>query len=132
GGYADRQATDGAVSDSFLAGFSDAHIQSASARTKTARAGTSVSGSFTAPETRTLPAGTGAFIGKDATITAGRHVDVDARAMIGFDMLTGALSVGAVGLGAGVGVASFQNDIQAFVERDATLAAGGAGNVTVT
>src|SRR5690606_22273114 len=43
GAYADRQATNGAVSDSFLSGFSDSHIQSASARTKAARSGTSVS-----------------------------------------------------------------------------------------
>src|SRR5690606_11005394 len=94
--------------------------------------GTNVSGSFTATETRTLPAGTAAFIGQDATITAGRHVDLDARETASFDMLTGALAVGAVGLGAGVGVANVQNDTQAFIDQGARITAGAAGDVTVT
>lgn len=132
GSYADVQATDGSITDSFLSGYSDSRIQSASAHASAARSGTGVSGRFTATETHTLPAGNAAFIGSGATVSAGRHVDVDARETVSFDMLTGALAIGAVGLGAGVGVANFRNDNRAYIGSDATVTAGAAGNVTVT
>lgn len=132
GAYADAQATDSSITDGFLSGYSDARIQAASADVASARNATSVSGSFTAAEARTLPAGNAAFIGKNTTVSAGRHVDVDARESVSFDMITGAVAVGAVGLGAGVGVASFQNDNRAFIDDGASVTAGAAGNVTVT
>jgi hypothetical protein len=132
GAYADGQATNDSITRGFLSGHSDSRIQSASSEVAAARGGTAVSGHFTATETRTLPAGNAAFIGRNATIVAGRHVDVDARESVEFDMITGALAVGAVGLGAGVGVANFQNDTRAFIDNGASITAGPAGDVTVT
>lgn len=132
GSYADAQATDGSIAGSFLSGYSDSRIQSASADAAAARSGTAVSGRFTATEAQTLPAGNAAFIGNGTTVSAGRHVDVDARETVNFDMLTGALAIGAVGLGAGVGVANFRNDNRAYIGSDATITAGAAGNVTVS
>ncbi|HXF65357.1 MAG TPA: hypothetical protein VNK67_01485 [Burkholderiales bacterium] len=132
GSYVDGQATDDSVTSSFLSDYSDSRIASAAAEVDGARGGASVSGRFTATEARALPAGNAAFIGRNTTIAAGRHVDVDARESVNFDMTTGALAVGTVGLGAGVGVASFRNDNRAFIDDDARVTAGAAGNVTVS
>lgn len=131
GAYADTQATDSSLTDGFLADYDDQNIVSASDKVRTARNGTTASGRFTATETRTLPAGNAAFIGADTTINAGRHVDLDVRENVDFDMLTGALSIGAVGLGAGVGVANFHNDNTAFIDDNATINAGAAGTITL-
>lgn len=132
GSYADGQSTNDSVTRAFLRGYSDSRIQGAAADVESARGGAAVSGQFTATETRALPAGNAAFIGRNTTINAGRHVDVDARESVSFDMITGALSVGAVGLGAGVGVANFRNDNRAFIDDGASVTAGAAGSVTVT
>src|SRR5690606_17733701 len=59
------------------------------------------------------------------------HVDLDVRENVDFDMLTGALSIGAVGLGAGVGVATFHNDNTVFIDEGTTVTAGAAGNVNL-
>ena len=131
GSYADDQITDSSISDSFLAGYNDSRIRSASNKAKSARSGTAVSSSFTATEAHALPAGNAAFIGEGARVISGRHVDVDARETVDFDMLTGALAVGAVGLGAGVGVANVNSNNQAFIDNAAHITAGAAGNVTV-
>ena len=131
GSFADSQATDGSITEHFLDGYSDTRIQGAAAKADAARTGTTVSGKLTGAESRPLPAGTAAFIGKNAIVNAGRHVDVDARETLDFDMLTGALAVGVVGLGAGVGVAEFQNDTRAYIENGAHITAGAAGDLTV-
>lgn len=131
GDYADRQVTDASITDGFLADYDDERIRSASDDVRAARAGTAVSAAFTATETRTLPAGNAAFIGTNASIDAGRHVDLDVRENVDFDMLTGALSIGAVGLGAGVGVATFHNDNTVFIDEGTTVTAGAAGNVNL-
>ena len=132
GSYADAQATDGSITDRFLADYDDEHVRNASDDVRAARAGTAVSGRFTATETRTLPAGNAAFIGSNSVIDAGRHVDVDAREFVDFDMTTGALAIGAVGLGAGVGVANFRNDNSAFIDANTHVTAGAGGTVSVS
>lgn len=131
GSYVDGQATNGSIS-SVLNGYSDSRIRNASTRVATERADTAASASFTATETRLLPAGTAAFVGKRSTLEAGRNIDVDARQHVRFDMLNGGLAIGAIGLGAGVGVTSFRSHTTAFVDTGTTLNAGDAGTVSVS
>lgn len=131
GAYADQQATDSSITDSFLADYDDDNVRNASAKVRTARNGTGVSSRFTANESRDLPSGNAAFIGESATINAGRNVTVNAREFVDFDMTTGALAIGAVGLGAGVGVANFMNNNLARVHEGAKISAGNAGTFGV-
>ncbi|MHB8787319.1 MAG: leukotoxin LktA family filamentous adhesin [Thauera sp.] len=131
GSYADGQATDGSIG-SLLGGYEDSRIGDAADRVADERGALAASGRFAATENRTLPAGTAAFVGEDADLEAGRDIDLDARTDVEFDALNGALAIGAIGLGAGVGVADFDNDTLAFVGRGSTLRAGAAGSVTLT
>ncbi|HRO37696.1 DUF4097 family beta strand repeat-containing protein [Thauera sp.] len=131
GSYVDGQATDGSIG-SLLGGYEDSRIGDAADRVADERGALAASDRFAATETRTLPAGTAAFVGEDADLEAGRNIDLDARTDVEFDALDGALAIGAIGLGAGVGVADFDNDTLAFVGRGSTLRAGAAGSVTLT
>ena len=131
GSYVDGQATDGSVA-TLLGSYTDSRIGEAADRVEDERGTLAASGRFTAAETRTLPAGTAAFVGENADLEAGRDIDLDARTDVEFDALDGALAIGAIGLGAGVGVADFDNDTLASVGRGSTLRAGTAGSVSLT
>ena len=131
GSYVDGQATDGSIG-SLLGSYEDSRIGDAADRVADERGALAASDRFAATETRTLPAGTAAFVGEDADLEAGRNIDLDARTDVEFDALDGALAIGAIGLGAGVGVADFDNDTLAFVSRGSTLRAGAAGSVSLT
>src|SRR5690606_22574865 len=117
---------------SLLGGYEDSRIGDAADRVADERGALAASDRFAATETRTLPAGTAAFVGEDADLEAGRNIDLDARTDVEFDALDGARAIGAIGRGAGVGVADFDNDTLAFAGRGSTLRAGAAGSVTLT
>ena len=123
-GYADNQAADGSIG-SLLAGSSDSRIQSISSDAQAKRSAVSISGQLNNP----APSGNAAFI-DGATVEAGSHVDISARQKIDIDILTGAASVGALGLGAGIGVVNVSSASQAFISGTAQVEAG--GNVQVT
>lgn len=131
GSYADGQATDGSIGD-VLGGYDDEHIGDASQRVHAERSTTATSSRFTASENRALPAGTAAFIGQRARIDSGGNIDVDARERVTFDMRNGGIAIGAVGLGAGVGVANFRNDTTAHVGEGSVLRTAGDGVVSVS
>jgi Ca2+-binding RTX toxin-like protein len=77
-------------------------------------------------EARTLPRGTSAFIADNITVDAGRHVDIDARERIELDMLAGGVSVGgAAGIGAGIGITTFDTPVTAFIGASTVVDAGG-------
>ena len=56
--------------------------------------GTTAPGATETVGSQAVPRGTSAFIGRNATVTAGRHVDLDARARIDLTMVGGGLGVG--------------------------------------
>ena len=141
-GDADDQAANDGVTNVLLGGncnedndcdegFTDPRITNIANRAAAARAGVSVSGDLT-----TSPvSGNSAYIGNGATVRAGRHVDIDAREVIEFEMLAGAVAGGAVGLGAGVGVATFNSNNTAYIGDNAIVEAAKVypvGNITVT
>ncbi|HQZ02069.1 MAG TPA: leukotoxin LktA family filamentous adhesin [Thauera sp.] len=131
GSYADGQATDGSIGD-VLDGYDDEHIGDAAQRVQTERGSTAASSRFTVTENRELPAGTAAFIGQRAQIDSGGNIDVDARERVTFDMRNGGIAIGAVGLGAGVGVANFRNDTTASVGEGSMLRTTSDGVVSVS
>lgn len=124
-GYADDQAQNDSV-DILLRDSEDDRVRDISARAQTRRSGLGVSSDLQS----TLPGGNSASIGQDARISAGRDIDLDTRDKIALDSKAGALSVGAVGLGAGVGVVSLNGANQAYIDGAAEIAAD--GDVLVT
>lgn len=131
GSYVDGQATDGSIGG-VLDGYDDTRIRGASGRVAGARGALAASGRFGAADDGALPAGTAAFVGADARLEAGGSVDLDARERVEFDMLNGALAVGAIGLGAGVGVVDLGNDTAAWIGDRSTVRAGSGGTVSVS
>ena len=83
---------------------------------------------------QTAPRGTSAFIGNNATLAAGRHVDLDARERVDVTMVGGGLGIGGSAIGAGIAVLTYDEQVQAFIGSGATLSAGtvdATGDVTV-
>jgi filamentous hemagglutinin family protein len=134
-GDADGQASDNSI-DSLLAGSSDSRITSISASAQAKRAGVSTSTQVA----NSAPSGTAAFIDgarvqddvtmAGAKVQAGRNIDVNARVNSDVDILTGAASGGAVGLGAGVAVLNVSGANQAYIGSASQLKA--VGNLDVT
>ena len=75
---------------------------------------------------QSVPRGTSAFIARNADVTAGRDVDLDARERVELMMVGGGLGVGGVGLGAGIAVMTLDEQVTAFVGAGADISAGGS------
>lgn len=119
-GQADREARGGALGD-LLASSNDARVRSTNARAQGQRAAVS-----TDAATGGLPAGGNtASIGSGARIFSDRDTTVQARGSLDFKSTTGAAAVGALGLGAGIGIANFRLDQQASIGASAEITAGG-------
>ena len=119
-GQADREARGGALGD-LLASSNDARVRSTSARAQGQRAAVS-----TDAATGGAPAGGNtARIGSGARVFSGRDTSVQARGALDFKSTTGAAAVGALGLGAGIGIANFRLDQQASIGASAEITAGG-------
>ena len=71
-----------------------------------------------------VSSGTSAFIGANATVSAGGNVDLDAREKIDLDITVGGIGLGGVGVGAGIGIVNINSDVQAYIGQDATIVAG--------
>ena len=84
--------------------------------------------------TQTVPRGTSAFIGRSASVSAGRNVDLDAREHVKMTMVGGGLGVGGAGVGAGISVLIYDENVEAFVGQGASVSAGvvtSSGDVTI-
>ncbi|WP_183023997.1 leukotoxin LktA family filamentous adhesin [Variovorax sp. UMC13] len=124
---ADAQASDDTVGR-MLAASDDARTRDIAATAQSKRSAVSISSSLSAPQ----PSGNAAQVGDGAVLVAGRDVGVNAHGTLDFGMKTGAVSVGALGLGAGVGIANFQLANQALVGNNVTVSAGGDLRVTAS
>lgn len=120
GNYADQQISDGSVANltaksnsSALAGITNAIAKKQS----NLSIGSSLSQSA---QTR----GTAAGIGAGAKVTAGRDVAINAMDKINLAINAGAGAAGVVGLGAGVGIATISDTVNAYV--DSAVAGNGA------
>ncbi len=81
-----------------------------------------------------VPRGTTAFIGANANINAGRHIDLDASERINLRIIAGGLGAGGLGIGAGISVLTTGADVTAFIGQGATLRAStvdSTGDITV-
>lgn len=74
--------------------------------------------------TQTVPRGTVAFIRANAGVTAGRHVDLDARERIDLQVIAGGLGAGGMGVGASISIVSVDEPVRAFIASGATVQAG--------
>ncbi|MBM4043507.1 MAG: hypothetical protein FJ279_00180, partial [Planctomycetes bacterium] len=85
-----------------------------------------------AVEATHVPAGTSAYIGTQAAVIAGRHLDVSAQEHVDVHVVTGGgtLALG-VGIGGAVSVVNVGETVTATVS-GSTMRAGDTGNVTVT
>jgi filamentous hemagglutinin family protein len=117
---ADAQASDDTVGR-MLAASDDARTRDIAATAQSKRSAVSISSSLSAPQ----PSGNAAQVGDGAVLNAGRDVGVNAHGTLDFGMKTGAVSVGALGLGAGVGIGNFQLANRALVGNNVTVSAGG-------
>ena len=75
-------------------------------------------------EQRSFPRGTSAFLAKNATVNAGRHIDIDAREHIELKSKIGGIGAGAVGVGIGVGIVNNDTPVTSFVDAGASISAG--------
>jgi filamentous hemagglutinin family protein len=128
-GYANSQASDGSV-NTLMQGSSNADQKSISSRAQAKRSAVNV-GNLTG----TLPSGNTASIGQNGSVTAGRHIDVDARERATLDMINGSVAVGAVSLAAGINVGTTALNNQALIGTGTALSAGSVftgGDVMVT
>jgi hypothetical protein len=117
---ADSEAKGSAVDDLLKESDND-HVKSTSAKAQTMRASVS-----TGAATSGAPAaGNSASIGTGAIVVSGRDVAVNARGTLTYDSTTGAAAVGALGLGAGIGIANFTLNNQASIGSSAEITADG-------
>lgn len=117
---ADNEAKGSAVDDLLKQSDND-HVQSISAQAQAKR--TSVSTG--AATSGTPAAGNSASIGTGAIVVGGGDVAVNARSTLTYDATTGAAAVGALGLGAGIGIANFTLNNQASIGSNAEITATG-------
>ena len=117
---ADNEAKGSAVDDLLKESDND-HVKSTSAKAQTKRASVS-----TGAATSGAPAaGNSASIGTGAIVVSGGDVTVNARGTLTYDSTTGAAAVGALGLGAGIGIANFTLNNQASIGSSAEITADG-------
>ena len=117
---ADREAK-GSALDDLLKSSDDDHVKSISAQAQAKRASVSTG----AATSGTPAAGNSASIGTGATVVSGGDVAVNARGTLTYDSTTGAAAVGALGLGAGIGIADFTLNNQASIGSNAEITATG-------
>ncbi|RZL64885.1 MAG: leukotoxin LktA family filamentous adhesin [Variovorax sp.] len=115
---ADAQASDDTVGR-MLAGSDDARMRDIGASAQARRSAVSISNGLVNPQ----PSGNAAQVGNGAVLVAGRDVGVNAHGKIDFGMTTGAVSVGALGLGAGVGIGKIAFNNQAVVGDNVSVTA---------
>jgi hypothetical protein len=85
----------------------------------------------TALDSTTPPAsGTAAFIGMDATVTAGGDVDVHATETVRVIASSGGISGGLAGIGAAVGVVTINSLTNAYIDSGTVVSAGGDVDVS--
>lgn len=120
---AQSQARNGVANDQLQAS-DDARVKDVSNQAQVARNAVDLT---SAVSTLSIPAGTSANIGS-GTINAGGTVGVNSSDKLNVKMVTGAVAVGAVGGGAGVGVLTVDTGSTAQIDGTGTLA---AGSVTV-
>jgi ubiquinone biosynthesis protein UbiJ len=119
-GQADSQASDGTL-NSLLSQSSDQNVKNVSASAQSKRSAISTSGAVTSGPAAT---GNSASIGSGAKVFAGGDVSVNSRGTMNFSQTTGAVAVGLVGLGAGIGIANFNLNNQASIGANAEITAG--------
>jgi filamentous hemagglutinin family protein len=122
-GQADREARGGALGD-LLASSSDARVRSTSTQAQNKRAAVSTD----AATGGAAAGGNNASIGAGAKVFSGRDTSVQARGQLAYSSTTGAAAVGALGLGAGIGIADLRVDNRASIA-SAEITAGGDLNV---
>ena len=115
---ADAQASDDTVGR-MLAGSDDARMRDVGAKAQAKRSAVSISSALT----NVQPSGNAAQVGDGAVLVAGRDVGVNAHGKMDFGMTTGAVSVGALGLGAGVGITKIAFNNQAVVGNNVSITA---------
>lgn len=117
---ADSEAKGSAIDD-LLKESDDDHVKSISAQAQAKRASVSTG----AATSGTPAAGNSASIGTGAIVVSGGDVAVNARGTLTYDSTTGAAAVGALGLGAGIGIANFTLNNQASIGSNAEITATG-------
>jgi hypothetical protein len=80
---------------------------------------------YEAIQSTTVPAGTVAFIGTSAFVTAGGNVNVCAQSQINDTVYTGGLAAGAVGIGASIAIVNVHQHTQAYIDTGSSVSAGG-------
>lgn len=117
---ADREAK-GSALDDLLKDSDNDNVKFISAQAQAKRASVS-----TGAATSGMPAaGNSASIGTGAIVVSGGNVAVNARGTLTYDSTTGAAAVGALGLGAGIGIANFTLNNQASIGANAEVTADG-------
>jgi hypothetical protein len=119
-GQVDSQASDGTL-NSLLSQSSDQNVKNVSASAQNKRSAITTSGAVTSGPAAT---GNSASIGSGAKVFAGGDVSVNSRGTMNFGQTTGAVAVGLVGLGAGIGIANFNLNNQASIGANAEITAG--------
>jgi hypothetical protein len=110
----------------------DGHSLSSATAQASSGAGAEVQGAAPSGEvsgatgSAAVPPGTAAFIGADATVTAGGSVGVRAADDLRFDVIAGSAAAGAGGIGASIAVANLRSNTDAHIAGGATVNAGGA------
>ena len=118
--YADSQMQTNRYAD-LLSKYDDANIKQAGASLRNKTQELSVSKEI---NTTSVPGGTTAFIGKNATIKAGGLLTVNAQDKLAFKTGVGAGSLGGVALGGAVSVITVANHAAAYIADGADVNAG--------
>ncbi|MEN6411423.1 MAG: leukotoxin LktA family filamentous adhesin [Veillonellales bacterium] len=125
--YADNEATNSSVTD-LLGKYNSGSMSGISSSAATSR-NSSKTSSTLSYDTK-VSKGTIAHIGAGANIHAGSKVTVQASDKINkLNITTGIASVGGVGLGAGVGVATVSDVVKAYADDNTQISANSTGSV---
>ena len=117
---ADTEAKGSAVDD-LLKSSDDQNVKTISAKAQAMRAGVSTGSAVSGAPA----AGNSASIGTGAIVVSGGNVAVNARGSLTYNSTTGAAAVGALGLGAGIGIANFTVNNQASIGSSGEITADG-------
>ena len=117
---ADNEAKGSAIDD-LLKSSDDDNVKRVSAKAQAMRASVSTGSAISGAPA----AGNSASIGTGAIVVSGGDVDVNARGSLTYNSTTGAAAVGALGLGAGIGIANFTVNNQASIGSNAEITADG-------
>ncbi|WP_312523058.1 hypothetical protein [Anaerospora sp.] len=121
-GYADEQLKKNHVSTLFQ-GYSDSNASGVSTALANQTKDFSVTKNV---EATTVPGGTSAFIGDNATISAGKDVTINAKDMVDYRVMNGGGALGVThGVGGAVGVLTLDANTDAHIGKNVILSSGG-------